>query len=148
MPWFHRHDDRPAEDRDELLRALEQAMAGGPAPREDLPRQGPPMDEVLQVVVTESRPAAAREAIRPMVASGDTRVWDVCRPYLIPAALTLAVGLLLVSFLTSSIRWFLPGQFAPSQQERFDAEWNTHRPETDEAPPEKPAPLPPGSDGK
>ncbi len=111
-------------------------MSGGPAPREDVPRQGPPMDEVLRVVVTESRPAAAREAIHPVVAAGETRVWDVCRPYLVPALLTLAVGLLLVSFITSSIRWLFPGQSGPSRQEKFDAEWNMHRPETDEAPPE------------
>lgn len=126
-------DPRPA-GYDDWLRALSRAMAdegARGAAEHRAADAAPPAEEVLDAVppgegLPVSQPAPLREQ----------RVWDLCKPHLVPVAVAVAVGMVLVGFLVSTVNWFFPRVPPPSPQTIFDAQWDAHRRGTDIAAPE------------
>lgn len=111
------------------------------AAREPLPHchprghEAPPIDgEIVRGTGRELTLAHGRSAGVP--GEDDPRVWDLCKPYLLPIAVCSGVGLFVVFGVLAALRWYTSEYGGPSQQQRFEALWGAHRRGDDLAPPE------------
>jgi hypothetical protein len=115
---------------------LEEAMQGRrPAasrPRREGPLFDTPHDDFSEEEIVE--PATPRRELVPDRGAGagpgskDVRVWDLCRPHIVPTGIFLALMMLLVGGIYTLLGFYYSSRLAgPSSQEVFDARWDAHR---------------------
>ena len=144
MPSFRSHKAPPDSGYQDWLRALEKAVQGDRTGARDPTLHGQPprspddhaiQDEIVQGTPRQSM-VVRQEAGSGVPGESDPRVWDLCKPYVLPVAVCAGVGLSVVFGVLAALRWYSSEYSGPSQQQTFDALWGAHRRGDDIAAPE------------